>query len=119
TGFFRSKAKNLTALARQLVRDHDGQVPPNLDALTKLPGVGRKTANVVLGTAFGLATGVVVDTHVKRLSYRLGLSQATDPEGVERDLMATIPASEWIDLSHRLIQHGRSVCRARTPLCAS
>jgi endonuclease-3 len=119
TGFFRAKAKNLQGMAAALVADHDGRVPPDLDALTALPGVGRKTANVVLGTAFGLATGVVVDTHVKRLAYRLGLTTRRTPEQVERDLMAIFPREEWVDLSHRLIQLGRRSCLARKPRCSA
>ena len=119
TGFFRAKAKNLQLMAAKLHQDHGGEVPRDLDALTALPGVGRKTANVVLGTAFGLATGVVVDTHVKRLAYRLGLTTRRAPEQVERDLMAEIPRKEWVDLSHRLIQLGRRVCLARKPRCSS
>jgi endonuclease III len=117
TGFFRSKAKNLVAMARGLVERHGGEVPRDLEALTALPGVGRKTANVVLGTAFGLATGVVVDTHVKRLSRRLGLTGNTDPVKVERDLVAIVPRKHWVDLSHRLIAHGRAVCNALRPRC--
>jgi len=117
TGFFRTKAANLIALAGTLVAEHGGTVPADLDALTRLPGVGRKTANVVLGTAFGIPSGVVVDTHVKRLAYRLGLTTATDPLVIERDLMAALPAGEWIALSQRLIRHGRTTCRARGPLC--
>jgi endonuclease-3 len=119
TGFFRAKAKNLQAMAAALRADHGGEVPRDLGALTALPGVGRKTANVVLGTAFGLAAGVVVDTHVKRLAYRLGLTTRRAPEQVERDLMAIVPRNEWVDLSHRLIQHGRRVCLARKPRCSS
>lgn len=119
TGFFRAKAKNLQEMAARLQEAHGGEVPRDLDALTALPGVGRKTANVVLGTAFGLATGVVVDTHVKRLSVRLGLSARKTPEQIERDLMATVPRDEWVDLSHRLIQLGRRVCLARKPRCPS
>ncbi|MDG3005375.1 endonuclease III [Paludisphaera mucosa] len=119
TGFFRAKAKNLQAMATRLQEDHDGEVPRDLDALTALPGVGRKTANVVLGTAFGLATGVVVDTHVKRLAARLGLTSRRTPEHVEQDLMAIVPKAEWVDLSHRLIQLGRRVCLARKPRCGA
>lgn len=119
TGFFRTKSRNLVTMARCLVEEHGGNVPQDLDCLMRLPGVGRKTANVVLGTAFGIASGVVVDTHVKRLAYRIGLTEATDPEAVERDLMAAVPRREWIALSHRLIQHGRAVCRARGPRCTS
>jgi len=117
TGFFRAKARNLLAMANQLVDRHDGQVPTDLDALTALSGVGRKTANVVLGTAFGLAEGIVVDTHVKRLAHRLGLTTGKTPEQIERDLMQSVPRSEWVDLSHRLIHHGRKVCLARRPRC--
>lgn len=119
TGFFRSKAKNLIAMARILVDRHGGAVPVDLDALTKLPGVGRKTANVVLGTAFGIPSGVVVDTHVKRLSYRLGLTNSTQPEAIERDLMKVLPPETWIALSHQLIRHGRTTCLARRPRCES
>jgi endonuclease-3 len=119
TGFFRSKARSLIGMARKLVESHAGTVPANLDALTALPGVGRKTANVVLGTAFGIPSGVVVDTHVKRLAYRLGLTEATDPEVIERDLAALVPRSGWIALSHRLIDHGRAVCTAIRPRCES
>jgi endonuclease-3 len=119
TGFFRSKAKNLIAMARGVVADHSGAVPADLDALTALPGVGRKTANVVLGTAFGIASGVVVDTHVKRLAYRLGLTESRDPKVVERDLIRLIPSKHWVDFSHRLIEHGRKVCIARKPRCGT
>lgn len=117
TGFFRSKAKNIQGAARAVVDEHGGKVPRDLDALVKLPGVGRKTANVVLGTAYGVAVGVVVDTHVTRLSRRLGLTKQADPVKIERDLMARLPESEWIDISHRLIQHGRRICTARKPRC--
>ena len=117
TGFFRNKAKNIRACCRALVESHDGHVPRDLDALVALPGIGRKTANVVLGTAYGLATGVVVDTHVGRLSRRLGLSKEKDPVKLERDLMAILPRREWIEFSHRMIHHGRQVCRARKPRC--
>src|SRR4051794_38294515 len=118
TGFFRSKARHLIGMATALVRRHGDAVPRDLDALTALPGVGRKTAHVVLGTAFGIASGVVVDTHVKRLAFRLGLSARKLPEQIERDLMAVVPASQWVDLSHRLIQHGRRICLARKPRCS-
>ncbi len=117
TGFFRAKAKSLLGTAKGLVERHKGQVPADLDALTQLPGVGRKTANVVLGTAFRIPSGVVVDTHVKRLSRRLGLTKQTDPEKIERDLTAVLPQNEWIDFSHRLIAHGRLVCKAARPRC--
>ncbi len=117
TGFFRNKAKNISGCCQQLLAEHDGVVPQDIDAMVKLPGVGRKTANVVLGTAFGIPTGVVVDTHVARLSKRLGLTTHTDPVKIERDLMAQLPKREWIDFSHRLITHGRRVCTARKPKC--
>jgi endonuclease III len=117
TGFFRNKAKNIHDCCVKLVEEHGGEVPEDLDKLVKLPGVGRKTANVVLGTAFGLATGVVVDTHVTRLSQRLGLTEHEDAVKIERDLVAVLPQEEWIDFSHRMIWHGRRICKARKPLC--
>lgn len=116
TGFFRNKAKNLIACAQALVAEHGGQVPATLEALVPLPGVGRKTANVVLGNAFGVP-GMVVDTHVKRLSRRLGLAEGNTPEKIEQELMATVPPAEWVQLSHRLIEHGRKVCKAQRPAC--
>lgn len=116
TGFFRNKAKNLIACAQALVAEHGGQVPATLKALVPLPGVGRKTANVVLGNAFGVP-GMVVDTHVKRLSRRLGLAEGNTPEKIEQELMATVPPAEWVQLSHRLIEHGRKVCKAQRPAC--
>ena len=117
TGFFRNKAKNIKQCCRELIDRFDGEVPQDLATLVELPGIGRKTANVVLGTAFGLATGVVVDTHVARISVRLGLTDQKDPVKVERDLMAQVPRKEWINFSHRLIHHGRRICKARKPLC--
>jgi len=117
TGFFRNKAKNIGACCRQLVERHRGEVPADLELLVHLPGVGRKTANVVLGTAFGKATGVVVDTHVARITRRLGMTRATDPEKIERDLMEQLSRRAWIDFSHRVIHHGRQVCQARKPRC--
>ncbi len=117
TGFFRNKAKNIRACCAELVERYAGEVPRDLEALVQLPGVGRKTANVVLGTAYGLATGVVVDTHVGRISHRLGLTQHTDPVKIEQDLMAQLRRREWVVFSHRLIHHGRQVCRARKPDC--
>ena len=117
TGFFRNKAKNIKALSERLAKGFDGKVPQDLDILVNLPGVGRKTANVVMGTAFGIATGVVVDTHVGRISKRLGLTESTDAVKIERDLIELLPKKEWIDYSHRLIHHGRRVCKARKPLC--
>lgn len=118
TGFFRNKAKNIREACRRLAKDHNGQVPQSMEELLRLPGVARKTANVVLGTAFGVASGVVVDTHVFRISRRLGLTRARTPEKVEQDLMAAIPSGEWINFSHRLIHHGRRICSARNPQCS-
>ena len=117
TGFFRSKAKNLIGMARALVERHGGEVPRSMDELTALPGVGRKTANVILGNAFGLNEGVVVDTHVARLSHRLGLVTGDDPIKIERKLMQLYPRERWTMLSHLLIEHGRRVCDARKPRC--
>lgn len=117
TGFFRNKAKNIRAMAATLIHRHDGQVPPDLEALAALPGVGRKTANVVLGNAYGINAGVVVDTHIGRLSRRLGLSRHTDPVKVEADLAKLFPRETWTDLSHWLISHGRARCMARNPDC--
>jgi endonuclease-3 len=117
TGFFRAKSRNLVGMARALVERHGGGVPRDLDALTTLPGVGRKTAHVVLGNAFGVESGVVVDTHVKRLAFRLGLTTATDPATVERDLASALPRSRWIMISHLMIEHGRKVCNALRPRC--
>ncbi len=117
TGFFRAKSRSLLGMATKLVDEHEGEVPRTMDELVKLPGVGRKTANVVLGTAFGLATGVVVDTHVSRLSQRLGLTDKKDAVKIERDLMDEMPRKEWVGFSHRMIHHGRQVCVARKPRC--
>lgn len=117
TGFYRNKAKNIRAMAARLLADHRGSVPRTLAELAALPGVGRKTANVVLGNAFGLDEGVVVDTHVGRLSLRLGLSKNTDPVKIERDLMRIFPRNRWTILSHWLIWHGRRRCMARKPDC--
>ncbi len=119
TGFFRSKARSVLGCARALVERHGGEVPRTLDDLVRLPGVGRKTANVVLGTAFGIASGVVVDTHVGRISRRLGLTRATDAVRAERDLIRVLPQEHWITFSHRLIEHGRGICDARRPACES
>ncbi len=115
--FFRNKAKSIQEASRLLIEKHGGQVPRTLEELVELPGVGRKTANVVLGTAFGIPTGVVVDTHVSRVSQRLGLTENKQPEKIEADLIGLLPKKEWIDFSHRLIWHGRRVCQARRPLC--
>ena len=117
TGFFRAKANNLRGMAQALVDQFGGELPRTLDEMVSLPGVGRKTANVVLGTAFGLPTGVVVDTHVKRLTRLLGLTNNLDPVKIEHDLAALLPKSEWINFSHRLIHHGRRICNARKPNC--
>jgi endonuclease-3 len=117
TGFFRNKAKNLIGASRTLVERWGGEVPRTMDELLQLPGVARKTANVVLGTAFGIADGVVVDTHVARLSGRLGLSRETAAEKIEADLMKLVPRERWILLAHQIIWHGRRVCEARKPKC--
>jgi len=117
TGFFRNKARNLIAMARAVVGDHEGVVPDTMDDLQALPGVGRKTANVVLGNAFGKNVGIVVDTHVGRLARLLGLTSNTDPVKVERDLMPLFPRKDWALLAHLLISHGRAVCVARRPAC--
>jgi endonuclease-3 len=117
TGFFRNKAKSLVGMARAVVGEHGGELPRSLAELVKLPGIGRKTANVILGNAFGLDEGVVVDTHVKRLSGRLGFSKEVTPEKIETDLMAVFPLERWTPLSHLLIFHGRQVCVARKPRC--
>jgi endonuclease III len=116
-GFFRQKSKSIVGLARMLVANHGGQVPAKLDDLVKLPGVGRKTANVVLGVAFGAPEGVVVDTHVQRISQRLGWTKNTDPIAIEQDLMKKIPRDQWDMTAHLLIFHGRRVCFARKPDC--
>jgi endonuclease-3 len=118
-GMFNQKARNIVNLARMLVERHDGSVPRTLSELIELPGVGRKTANVVLGVAFGAPEGVVVDTHVQRLSQRLGWTQNTDPARIEQDLCALFPREDWDILSHTLIFHGRRVCFARKPACAA
>jgi len=117
TGFFRQKAKSLKATAQALLDNHGGELPRTLAQLIKFPGVARKTASVVLGTAFGLAEGIVVDTHVQRLAMRLGLTRKTDVKDIEQDLMKVIPHERWIRFSHQLIWHGRRVCFARKPDC--
>jgi endonuclease-3 len=119
TGFFRAKAKNLLGCARALVADHGGEVPRSLDALVKLPGIGRKTANVVLGHAYGIAEGIAVDTHVLRVSNRLGIAAGDDPVEVERQLMAIVPRDRWTRTTDLLIFHGRKVCDARRPACGA
>jgi len=117
TGFFRNKTRSLQGMARALLEDHDGEVPRTMPELVALPGVGRKTANVVLGNAYSVDEGVVVDTHVRRLSNRLRLSAEKNPEKVERDLMRVVPREDWTVFSHLLILHGRGVCKARKPDC--
>jgi endonuclease III len=118
-GMFRQKAKSIVGLSEQLVQNHGGQVPDTLDELVKLPGVGRKTANVVLGVAFGKPEGVVVDTHVGRITQRLGWTKHTKPEDIEQDLMRLFPREDWDLLGHTLIFHGRRICAAQNPACAA
>lgn len=117
TGFFRQKAKSIINACAELVKMHQGEIPRDMEALTRLSGVGRKTANVVLGTAFRIPSGIVVDTHVKRLAYRMGLTRHTDPDKIELDLKEKIPQDQWIDFAHRMTDHGRKVCTARKPKC--
>lgn len=118
TGFYRNKAKSLRACCRRLVEQYDGAVPGSMDALVDLPGIGRKTANVIMGNAFGRATGITVDTHVRRVSRRLGLTEHTDPVKIERDLMELLPKGKWVSFGHRMILHGRQICKARRPECS-
>jgi len=117
TGFFRNKTKSLLGMATKVSESYSGEIPGTMEQLVQLPGVGRKTANVVLGNAFGREEGVVVDTHVSRLSQRLALSRETEPEKIEQDLMKLYPKNQWTMLSHLLISHGREICDARRPLC--
>ena len=117
TGFYHSKAKNLLGAARRVCEVFDGQIPQNIEDLITIPGVARKTANVVLFGAFGINEGLAVDTHVKRIAYRLGLTDETDPVPIERDLMKLFPREEWGDVNHRMVWFGREVCDARKPLC--
>ena len=117
TGFFRNKTKSLLGMARAVVERHGGEIPSSMEELTHLPGVGRKSANVILGNAFGKNVGIVVDTHVTRLSNRLGLTRETDAVKIEEDLMPLFPPEQWTMLSHLLIEHGRQICIARTPRC--
>jgi endonuclease-3 len=116
TGFYRQKAKSIKQICQTLVDRFDGQIPPSLEELVKLPGIGRKTANVILGNAFGIP-GIVVDTHVGRVSQRLGLTANTDPVKIEFDLMALVPQAKWTKFSHQLISHGRQICTAKKPKC--
>ena len=118
TGFFNNKAKSVIGAARKILADFGGEVPREMDALLSVPGAARKTANVVLGTAFGIASGLVVDTHVMRISRRLDLTKETDPVKIEKDLMKAIPKEKWILFSHQVIHHGRALCVARNPKCA-
>lgn len=117
TGFFKNKAKNIQSCSRDIYEKHHGEVPRDLNSLIALAGVGRKTANVVLGVAFKIPNGIVVDTHVGRLSQRMGLSKNHTPEKIEQDLLALVPQKNWIQLSHQMIFHGRQICKARTPHC--
>jgi endonuclease-3 len=117
TGFFRNKAKSVLGTAKELVARYGGSVPKSMDELIELPGVARKTANVVLGTAYKIAAGIVVDTHVKRVAFRLGLTDETDPEKIEADLTAAVPKKDWIFFGHSMIWHGRRVCFAAKPDC--
>ncbi len=118
TGFFNNKAKSLIGAAKKIITDFHGEVPRNIDDLLTVPGAARKTANVVLGTAFGIASGIVVDTHVQRIAQRLDLTKESDPKKIEQDLMKIIPKEKWILFSHQIILHGRALCIARKPRCA-
>lgn len=117
TGFFRNKARSIIALSKKLVEEYKGQVPDSMEELIKLPGVARKTANIVLSSAFRKAEGLAVDTHVRRLAGRLGMSSRTEPEKIEQDLMGLVPHSDWLDFNFLLVDHGRKICQARKPLC--
>ncbi len=117
TGFFNNKAKSITGAARKIMSDFGGQVPRTIEELLTVPGAARKTANVVLGTAYGIASGVVVDTHVTRIARRLDLTKQSDPVKIERDLMKIVPREKWILFSHQIIHHGRAICTARSPRC--
>jgi endonuclease III len=118
TGFFNNKSKSIVGAAKRILAEFDGKVPRTLDEMLTVPGAARKTANVVLGTAYGIASGIVVDTHVQRVSRRLDLTKNTDPVKIERDLIKIIPTEKWILFSHQLIHHGRALCVARKPRCA-
>lgn len=117
TGFFRNKTKCIINTSKKIVADFGGEVPDNMDSLITLPGVARKTANIVLSSAFKKAEGIAVDTHVKRLSWRLGLSKEKDPDKIEQDLLAIVPRTDWLDLNYMLVNHGRKICQARKPNC--
>ncbi len=118
TGFFNNKAKSVTGAAKTILKEFHGKVPRTMEELLRVPGAARKTANVVLGTAYGVASGVVVDTHVQRIAQRLGLTKNTDPKKIEQDLMKALPKEKWIPFPHQIILHGRSLCVARKPKCA-
>jgi endonuclease-3 len=119
TGFYHNKAKSIQSCCQSLLERYNGQIPQDIEKMIELPGIGRKTANVVLGTVYGIASGIVVDTHVTRVSQRLGLTQEKNPEKIEKDLLGQFPAKEWIAISNRLVHHGRYVCTARKPQCNS
>jgi endonuclease III len=118
TGFFNNKARSIRGAARVIVEEFGGRVPDTMDEILRLPGVARKTANIVLGNAYGVVEGIAVDTHVRRVSQRLGFTAQNDPDKIERDLMALIPRERWFDFTYVLIEHGRRLCKARVPLCA-
>ena len=118
TGFFNNKAKSIVGAAQKVIRDFGGKVPQTMEEMLSIPGAARKTANVVLGTAYGIAVGVVVDTHVQRVARRLDLTKQTDPGKIEQDLMKSVPQDRWILFSHQVIHHGRALCQARKPRCA-
>jgi endonuclease-3 len=118
TGFFRNKAKNIKEAARRIIEDYNGRLPDTMEEMIKLPGVARKTANIVLYNVYGIVSGIAVDTHVKRLSMRLGITREKDPVKIEKDLMELIPQKDWGTISYVLIEHGRNICDAKKPLCA-
>jgi endonuclease-3 len=117
TGFFRNKAKSIIGAAQKIVQDFDGRVPANMADLVTLPGVARKTANIVLSSGYGIAEGIAVDTHVKRVSGRLGLTRQSDPDKIEKDLLKLVPKKDWLDFNYMLVNHGRKICQARQPRC--
>ena len=119
TGFFHSKAKNIIGAAKMILDEYGGKVPDTMDELTELPGVARKTANIVLGNAYGKVEGIAVDTHVRRVSYRLGMTDSDKPEIIEQDLMGSVSRKDWFRMSNMLIKHGRKICIARKPLCGN
>ena len=118
TGFYRNKAKNIIATANMIQKDFNGKIPSSMENMLKLPGVARKTANIVLGNVYGVVTGIPVDRHMKRVNFRLGLTKNTNPEKIEKDLMQIIPKKEWKRYSYYIISHGRAVCKAPTPICS-